>query len=1114
MSQDRKLSYWRCKACERFLYHGEFRLNCTVCDNVDYCEQCATNMDPPHPHRMARELAYGQEERRECAKIDLATGIRAAMIMYHDRHCMGTRDIDPNNPDVFLDSYSWLTFKTIGQRSQNFGHGLRRLIQPHQYLAICAKNRPEWMITDFACIFQGIVSVPIYTLFSKDEICYILNNTNVSVVVCDREMLSKFVDLHSQCLSLKHIICMDEVSRKSSMNNLLIHSMNDIEQNGIQKKYDYVDLQPDDYLTIIYTSGSSGFPKGAIRSEQAFRASFPRWCLPSTQEMITFSYRPLAWATDRDGTIASVLSGGKVGFSTGDPTRLMEELALVRPTTFSAAPSIWNKIYNEFQTTLAVIKVQSSSEFVPYAEQQLLNQFSRLIPNRCRSITIGGAMVSPTVLNFMRQCFRQRAIFESYGASECGSIAHNGLPKDTLDYRLESVPEMGYTTDDQPYPRGELLAKTPQMFSGYINNPQETQTSFTQDGFFRTGDIVELYTDQHDQTHIRVIDRKKNFFKLAQGQFVSPEYLQNIYLQSSFVQQIYIHGDLLSHCVSAVVIPDRKYALAYAQQYHLIDFDTKNPHPQFVNALKEDLRHIGEQEQVRKHEIPSHVIIDFEPFTPENGLLTSSMKPCRYKIAKHYAHLLQSSSSFVDDIEQRLKTIIETVTGKSIDTNNSLTRLGTDSLSTIRLSRMIEHELGTSLSLDILLDPTMTLQQLTNLIQHPSQQQEASSSIETQLLNDAQLNFNIQINGHKSSTESPSLIFVSGTTGFVGSFLLAELLSTYSNECKCVCLVRCDNNSQDNPMDRVRQKMLFYKIWKDEYEQRIVAVRGDLSANKFGLDDQTYESLANQVDLIYHCGAKVNFIYPYSQLRAANVSGSREVIRFATSNPYSCIPIEYISTISVLSSNNRNDEVRLDDESVVGLKSGYAQSKWVAERLMTAANDCGVQVNIYRLGLIISDSRSGACNEHDLYSLLFGGMMKMKCYPESIRDLYLYGLPVDFAVKSIVNMRLSEENGRIYHVLNTTKKIIFEDVLKSMSMCGIEMNSVTNDEWKMKLKTFSEQNSTLQSIEIFFSNLRFKHENTTSADQYWSAVGTLDCPLMNSEYICKWLNFLSQISIN
>jgi len=211
MSQDRKLSYWRCKACERFLYHGEFRLNCTVCDNVDYCEQCATNMDPPHPHRMARELAYGQEERRECAKIDLATGIRAAMIMYHDRHCMGTRDIDPNNPDVFLDSYSWLTFKTIGQRSQNFGHGLRRLIQPHQYLAICAKNRPEWMITDFACIFQGIVSVPIYTLFSKDEICYILNNTNVSVVVCDREMLPKFVDLHSQCLSLKHIICMDEV---------------------------------------------------------------------------------------------------------------------------------------------------------------------------------------------------------------------------------------------------------------------------------------------------------------------------------------------------------------------------------------------------------------------------------------------------------------------------------------------------------------------------------------------------------------------------------------------------------------------------------------------------------------------------------------------------------------------------------------------------------------------------------------------------------------------------------------------------------------------------------------------------------------------------------------
>ena len=209
MSSDMKPSYWKCQACKRTLLHGEFRFNCTICDNYDYCEQCATTMQPPHPHQMIREFAYGQEERRECVRIDLPTGIRAAILMYNDRHCMGTRNVSKDNPSSYTDSYAWLTFKTIGDRAKNFGHGLRQLIEPHGFLSICAANRPEWMITDFACIFQGIVSVPIYTLFTDYELIYVINNTKVSVVVCDKEMLSRFVQLHSQCPSLQHIVCMD-----------------------------------------------------------------------------------------------------------------------------------------------------------------------------------------------------------------------------------------------------------------------------------------------------------------------------------------------------------------------------------------------------------------------------------------------------------------------------------------------------------------------------------------------------------------------------------------------------------------------------------------------------------------------------------------------------------------------------------------------------------------------------------------------------------------------------------------------------------------------------------------------------------------------------------------
>ncbi len=211
MSSNIKESYWCCDLCECILRHGEFRFNCTVCNNYDQCEQCAATVDPPHPHRMVRELAFGREERKECAKIDMATGIRAAIAMYWDRHCMGVRDIDKDNPSIYTDSYSWLTFKTVGDRTKNFGHGLRRLIEPRGYLGICAANRPEWMITDFACIFQGIISAPIYTLFTDREIVYVINNTKVSVVVCDQKMLPRFIEIHSQCPLLQHIICMDPV---------------------------------------------------------------------------------------------------------------------------------------------------------------------------------------------------------------------------------------------------------------------------------------------------------------------------------------------------------------------------------------------------------------------------------------------------------------------------------------------------------------------------------------------------------------------------------------------------------------------------------------------------------------------------------------------------------------------------------------------------------------------------------------------------------------------------------------------------------------------------------------------------------------------------------------
>ena len=883
--------------------------------------------------------------------------------------------------------------------------------------------------------------------------------------------------------------------------------MGDIEKAGSIKKYDHISMKPDDCLTIRYTSGSSGFPKGAIISEAAYRATFLYWFCSFMHERVIFTYRPLAWGAARDGATAAFLTGGRIGFATEDVSRLMEELALVRPTQFSAPPSIWNKIYTEFNTALSLISAHHSQKNLELEEEEerLLKQFSKLIPTRCKVLVVGSAKISPVVLNFMERCFSKCVIYETYGITECGGIAFNNSPELTVEYRLESVPEMGYTIDDKPFPRGEILTKTIQMFSGYINNPEETQAAFTDDGFFRTGDIVELRTDASGQIDLHVIDRKNSFFKLSQGKFVSPEFLQSIYIQSPFVEQIYIHGNLLADSVAAVVVPNRIYAQAFALEQNIENFDINNPDSRFCDAVLENLRLIAEKESLRLHEIPSHLVIDFEPFTPENGLLTSSFKPCRHKLAAHYVDRLKP----INIIDQRLKRIIETATGKSISKDEEehfFIANGSDSLTAVRLSRMIENDYGISVPINVLFEPAMNLQRLTTLLKDPSQISSTSHSIVPQLLNDSQLDLNITTNKCKDADHSPSIVFITGTTGFVGAFLLAELLTVYPSHCKFTCLVRCGNVV--NPFDRIRENILFYQIWKEDYQERIIPIQGDLSKPYFGLDNQTYESLANQIDIIFHCGATVNFVLPYSNLYGPNVYGTREIIRLATYTP-TYIPVQYISTLGVLSSGV-DREISIDQISPYGLVSGYAQSKWVAEKLITKASQLGLPVIIYRLGSICATTKTGACNKNDIHTLLLAAIMKIGCYPETKVNTDLNGLPVNFTAKSIVYLSKiqSDVYGKIYHVLNSDSVVIFKDIIDGICRCGVQLESVSLDEWQIKLKTISGQDSPFESIGEFLSNNAFNEGCTASAKEFYAAVSSLNFPSLDKDYAFKWLNFI------
>ena len=883
--------------------------------------------------------------------------------------------------------------------------------------------------------------------------------------------------------------------------------MADMEKDGSANKQEYVIREPDDCITVVYTSGSSGSPKGAILSEQAYRATFPIQNLALNDQRIKFCYRPLAWITDRKGTVAAFLEGGCTGFSTGNVSRLLEELALVAPTSFSAPPTFWNKIYSEFNTALSLTTAAN--------EEHLFEEFSKLIPKRCRVISIGGAMVSPIVLNFMQRCFRHCQIVEAYGSTECGRIAFNYKFLNTMiAYRLESVPEMDYTVDDKPFPRGELLIKTAQMFSGYINNEEETKAALTEDGFFRTGDIVQLHREDNGKPNIRVIDRKKNFFKLSSGQFVSPQFLESIYIQSLFVEQIYIYGDGFEDCVKAVLVPNKQYLQAFADKHHLKQIDRNNLNKVFYDAIISDLCSIADKESLRKHEIPSKLVIDFESFTPENGLLTLSMKLCRPKLAMHYRHLLKDNHS----IDDQLRTLIERATGQQLlgnEDNQFFTAIGGDSLSGLRLSHMIHNQLGVSIPLYSLFEPNMTLQQLTNFVKDPSQMPSSPESIIPRLLNDCQLELNIKVNQRKNFNGSPSMVFITGTTGFVGAFLLAEMLKVYPADCKFICLVRC--KLLTDPLDRIRQNMIFLQLWNEDFRERIIALRGDLAQDRLGLDCGTYDDIAAKIDIIFHCGATVNFVLPYSVLYGPNVFGTRQIILLAAHGP-KCIPIQYISTISVLPPGMKH-EISIDNVSPDHLHNGYAQSKWVAEKLIANAIRSNLAIVIYRLGSMGPNTETGACNPHDLNTLFVGTIIKTRAYPTTIVNMRLNQLPVNFAAQRIISLdRIqSDTYGKIEHILCDDGGASFQNVIDVIQDCAIPIESVSYDEWRGRLLEESKQSksSLLQSLGEFFLQNPFKVRTAISPENDSGDTSQLTFPPFDHTWISKWLTFiLDQIFVD
>ncbi|ETS84751.1 hypothetical protein PFICI_02776 [Pestalotiopsis fici W106-1] len=617
-----------------------------------------------------------------------------------DARCLGYRPY--NGSTKSFGPYIWYSYDNVLKRSTDFGKGLAELLEANgvggrqRPVGLWCANRPEWQFVDLGAMSQSLYSISLYETLGPAATEFLINHAEIPVVCASLEHIPALILAAPRCPSLKLIISLDPLteeidapgtSRKELLSSLAaekglqVHDFRDVEKAGQASSRSLNRPRPDDIFTINYTSGTTGNPKGVVlRHSNAVAATVT--CLtvyPMRSSDVLCSYLPLAHIYERFVEISAMYGGGSIGYFHGNPLELIDDLKLLRPTIFTSVPRLLNRMGSSIkaatieqqgvkgalsryimETKMANIEnddpAKATNKHMVYDRIWGRKITAALGLDRTVHMMSGSAPLDGGLQQFLRIVFATE-IVQGYGSTEMFaiclaqsagdmSVRNCGGPAACVEVCLLDLPDMGYFSSDQPCPRGELLMRGPNVFSEYYKDDEETSKAFTEDGWFKTGDICAV----DELGRFSIIDRRKNLLKLAQGEYISPEHIENVLLaQRPWLAQGYVHGDSAeAHLVGIFgVQPDifcnflNRTLGKECKPEDTDQLEAVLQEPEVRSAVVKELAMVGKSAKLNSYEIPRAVRLMIEPFTVENGLLTPTLKLKRPQTAKKFDHLIK-----------------------------------------------------------------------------------------------------------------------------------------------------------------------------------------------------------------------------------------------------------------------------------------------------------------------------------------------------------------------------------------------------------------------------------------------------------------------------------------